>query len=653
MTVLIPQELRRALRGQQTRHPQQAEESERPFVSSEAVGRFAGPGLFLVQSLFCAPSSWWHEVTSHPQTTVVPLFFHRGYLVIGPGFQQGEGICPTCAALRLAQAFPDPQRFTALLCGHITAGTSTTLETLWAILGQESLAHFAVTHRDRLETGELAALPLLEEQAEVQWHGILPPPGDHPFHEIEAEVALLCGVPDVPWSNPSRGEQRHVGRQPLVDAFVGPLLTTVSLPAHPGEPPGIASAVTLTGHLGRFTRWHPDVSGSGLSFSEESARGASLGEAVERYSGNYIPPSRLTYVTENELEHTGRPYVSLARFCPFTREQKATTTWPFAAHTGDSCLPWVEASVLGEGQETTLLPAEAVFLGLVRVTGQQSRIPVPLAGIAAHTSQEAATTAALLEIIERDASILWWHGGLPARQLVGLPRALQEQVEQDVPQAIRQWYLLLSTDMPGFTVAGCLHDREHDILVLGFATRMDLADALRKASAESWQLRRLSLQFLNRDSDLWQDIDRGRLPMPTRPFRTDRRYAESFRPDYQDMHHLTYNTQFFLDPRTHPAALARLTGEPRSFAEAQSSQQVSPGDLLAQCVARLARAGEHLYRVDLTTPDMEALGLTTVRVACPGLVGNTPTAFLPLGHQRFEEAARRGTQVYLAPMPHA
>ena len=53
------------------------------------------------------------------------------------------------------------------------------VETLWAILGQESLAHFAATHRDRLETGELAALPLLEEQAEVQWHGILPPPGDH------------------------------------------------------------------------------------------------------------------------------------------------------------------------------------------------------------------------------------------------------------------------------------------------------------------------------------------------------------------------------------------------------------------------------------------------------------------------------------------
>ena len=650
MTDLIPQELRRALLGQ---HPQRAEESGQAFVEAEAALRCAAPGLFLAQSLFCAPRSWWQEVTSRPQAIIVPLFFHRGYLVIGPAFQQGGSLCPTCAALRLAQAFPDPQMFRALLAGHITQGASASLETLWAILGQHVLAHFAATHRDRLEAGSLATLPLLDEQAAVRWHRLLAPPGDHPFHEIEAEVALLCGVPATPWPNQGADERHQAERPPLVDAFVGPLLTTVSLPAHADEPPGIASAVTLTGQLGRFTRWHPDVSGSGLSFSEASARGASLGEAVERYCGNYLPRRRLTYATENELGRAGRPYVSLARFCPFTREQQAAATWPFATHIGERSLPWVEASILGEEQATTLLPAEAVFLGLARFTGQQSHIPVPLAGIAAHTSREAATTAALLELIERDASMLWWHGGLPARQLVGLPRALQEQLEQGVPQAIRQWYLLLSTDMPSFTVAGCLHDREHDILVLGLATRTSLSDALRKASAESWQLRRLSLQLLERGSDLWRDIDRGRLPMPTRPFRADRRYAESFRGDFADMHHLTYNTQFFLDPRTHPSALARLCGEPYCFAEAQPSRQLSASELLAACVACLARSGERLYRVDLTTPDMEAIGMTAVRLVCPGLVGNTPTAFLPLGHRRFAEAARRGAQVYLAPMPHA
>lgn len=395
------------------------------------------------------------------------------------------------------------------------------------------------------------------------------------------------------------------------------------------------------------------MSGSGLSFSAEQARGASLGEAVERYSGNYIPPARLTYASERELARAGRSYVALARFCPFTAEQQATATWPFAAHTPDTRLPWVEACVLGAGHETALLPAEGVYLGLARFTGQQSHIPVPLAGVAAHTSLEAATSAAVLELVERDASMLWWHGGLPARQLVELPRALQEQVGRAVPQSIRQWYLLLSTDLPGFTVAGCLHDREHDVLALGFATRPSLSDALRKASAESWQLRRLSLQLLDRGSDLWQDIDRERLPMPTRPFRADRRYADSFRVDFADMHQLTYNTQYFLDPRTHPSALVRLTGEPCSFAEAQTSQEGTSGDLVGLCVAHLARAGERLYRVDLATPDMGALGLTTVRVACPGLVGNTPTAFLPLGHQRFAQASGQGAQTYLAPMPHA
>jgi ribosomal protein S12 methylthiotransferase accessory factor len=626
---------------------------DRSPLTVEGAGYQGSPEVWLSPSIFCSPRSWWQHVAAHPRLTVVPVFLHRGRLVIGPGFTQHGPVCPTCAALRLAQASPYPRLFKALLAGPITCLAGSSLEAAWAALGQAAVASFAVEQCERLRSGAMLSLSLSDEHDEARWHRVLPPPGDHPHHEIAKDAAHLFGVPALPWSVPHDSHAHPAGDLPLTDAFVGPLLVTGSVPKQPGEPRDIEAFVTIAGHLGTLTRWHPDVSGSGLSFSAEHARGASLGEAVERYSGNYIPRARLIYSSENELGRAGRSYVSLERFCPFTTEQQATATWPFAVSTRDTRLPWIEACVLGAEGETALLPAEAVFLGLSRFTGQQSHIPVPLAGIAAHTSLPAATTAAVLELIERDASMLWWHGGIPAERLVDLPPALQEQLERGVPQTIRQWYLLLAAGMPGFTVVGCLHDREHDVLGLGFATRQNLADALRKASAESWQLRRLSLQLLDRGSDLWRDIDRERLPMPTRPFRADRHYAESFRGDFADMHQLTYNTQYFLDPRTHPAALARLTGEPCSFAEAQAAQQDASGDPVSQCIAHLGRRGERLYRVDLTTPDMRALGLTTVRVTCPGLVGNTPTAFLPLGHQRFAEARRRGAQPYLAPMPHA
>lgn len=609
--------------------------------------------LRLVQTIFCSPRSWWQQVIAHPYGMTVPVFFHRGHLAIGPAFTKDGPVCPTCSALRLGQAYPHPAVFTSLISNPIMTTGDTSQEVIDSILEQESLAHFVLDHLNRLKSGLLASLNLLSEEEGIQWHRILSPPGHHPLHEVSEEHVQRFGIPEIPWSNVCDAEEG--GTFPLLlDAFVGPLLSTVSTPTERDEPETLSGHVTITGHLGSFTRWHPDVNGSGLNFSGDTASRASIGEAVERYSGNYIPLDRLLTASENALTHGGQPHVPFARFLQFTDTQHSASTWPFAAYHPNDDIPWVDAKTLGMSGNSILLPAESVYLNLTRVTRCPSHLPVPLAGIAAHTTYEAAQTAALLEVIERDATMRFWHGGHPARQLVDLPHSVDEELVRGVPPSIKQWFLLLGTDLPVFVVAGCLFDAVHDVLVIGFAARALLADALKKSIAEAWQLRRLSLLLLDQHSRLWEKIQAGHLPMPTRPFRADRRYREAFRSDYSDMHQLAYNLQYYLDPDSHRSTLERLSGEACAYRDAEKGQGTLPNEVVTRCVEQLAQQGEQVYCVDLSTRDMRTLGFTTVRVVCPGLIGNTPAAFIPLAHPRLQRTfLEHGTRPYLAPMPHA
>ena len=198
----------------------------------------------------------------------------------------------------------------------------------------------------------------------------------------------------------------------------------------------------------------------------------------------------------------------------------------------------------------------------------------------------------------------------------------------------------------------CLHDQEDDILVVGFAASTDLSRALQKAAAEAWQLRRLSLLLLDRGSALWEEIDAGRLPLPTTPFRADRTYAQTFQPDFTDMHQLSLSCQYYLDPSIHPYALGRLSGKPISYEQAQSLLSLEPVSAIERFLPWIRQHGQHLYSVDVTTPDMRACGFQVVRVLCPSLVGNTAAAFVPLAHPRLlQVAAQQNEQISLIPMP--
>ena len=76
---------------------------------------------------------------------------------------------------------------------------------------------------------------------------------------------------------------------------------------------------------------------------------------------------------------------------------------------------------------------------------------------------------------------------------------------------------------------------------------------------------------------------------------------------------------------------------------------------------RLETQGLEAYSVDVTTPDVASVGLSVVRVVVPGLYGNAPAAFPPLGGRRlYEDPVRLGwvprpieeDDIVLEPIPH-
>ncbi len=606
-------------------------------------------GLRLVQTLFCDPHTWWN-VCKDGAIPTIPLFLHKGWLIIGPAFSSNGAVCPTCAGLRLAQGFPRPDLFTSMLASQLEASADL-LHGLTDMLQKQDLYTFVAQHLERFLSGELLATQGLASAQEARWHRILAPPGDHPGHYVKERIATLFGIPEgIAWKAPSLSQPET--SVPVIDPLVGPLLATRMLPAERQEPCHLIGAATITGSLGAFTKWSPDANGSGCNFDAERAGLASIGEAVERYCGNALPTTLLCGAEQDLApEHT---YLSQQCFHVWTSSQVSSAHWPLAPIDQASTVPWVAATSLTVPGETVLLPAEIVYLKTAHLTGGPAHYPVNLAGIAAHRNVTAARDAAMLELIERDATMLFWHGGAQPKQLIDLPEALKEQLEEGTSASIKQWYLLLETDFPVPVVAVCLHDLVQDILVTGFAARIDLAEAVRKAAAEAWQLRRLSQLLQDPKSILWKEIDAGRLPLPTTPFRADRTYAQAFQQDFADMTQLSYSLQYYLDPSTHPYALRRLAGTALSYEQAQLRWEHEAHSVIARCLPLLKECGWRLYTVDLTTSDMQACGFVVVRVICQELVGNTAPAFIPMAHPRLQQVAElEQGQISRIPMPHA
>ncbi|MFG3661003.1 YcaO-like family protein [Streptomyces sp. NPDC047706] len=400
----------------------------------------------------------------------------------------------------------------------------------------------------------------------------------------------------------------------------------------------VPSCVSYSAHLSarpEYAHRVVDTVTAGAALGDhDRARAAAMGEAVERYCGNAVPPV-LTVASHARLTREGRPAVDPREFALYSPSQHARRGFPFVAMTRDLEIAWVRGTDLTDGEEV-LVPASLAYVNYFRgphCAEPPTNYPL-LAGTAAGTSPGRARRAALEEVLERDAVTLWWLSGAPASVLVPEPGGRVAAAAGEARTAGLKVTFLHIPSTYDATVAGAfVEDPGRQLVAFGSACRATAEEAAAKALTEAVGMHETGLELLDDDEDFWTGVRAGhhghRPYRPYRPYRSDRGYRDGFRPDLRDINDVRLHVQLYLDPRMQDSRLDRL----------RSPRTPPPGE-----VVRAARPLDlRTVAVDLTTPEVRAAGLHVARVLVPGLTCNAPAAFPLLGGRRlYEEPVARG-----------
>lgn len=379
--------------------------------------------------------------------------------------------------------------------------------------------------------------------------------------------------------------------------------------------------------------WLADRVATGAAFNDSrAARNAAIGEAVERYCGNFVPAG-LRRSSYHELIEQGERAIDPLDLCLYADDQYDAPGFPFVRFTRDVEVLWTRGSDLLDG-EATWVPGSLVWVNWHHGPrrGEPATNYPYLAGLAAGTSRADAEGRAIEELIERDAIEIWWRTRPPAARidLGSDPGLLADLV---VPSGRPVTFDLLSVPSPSGppVIAAILQDAEHDIVTLGSASRLDPVGAARKAAAEAATLRAYSLGLLDPQGAVWQAAAAGVADGAClKPWRADRAYERSYRLDWTDVTDLGCQSQLYLDPGMRRWVEPVLDGPTVAFAGVRAFA----GDRRQVGIAALAEQGLRPVSVDLTTADVALAGLSVVRVVAPGLYGNAPAAFPYLGGER-------------------
>jgi ribosomal protein S12 methylthiotransferase accessory factor len=419
----------------------------------------------------------------------------------------------------------------------------------------------------------------------------------------------------------------------LIDPRTGIIRRLERLTLHPHLPAAFRSVASRISDTATFSPWPSDPSGAGCAaWDEAAARAAAIGEAVERYCGNLVPPLEgLTLATYDDMCRRVEPVIDPSALALYAPQQYALPGFPFVPFTRHTYVRWTRGESLATG-EPVWVPASLVWVTYYR---GPSLTPEPrtsvswYGGIATGPTATAARWSALQELVERDAVTLGWTG---RGDLVPLqPPGWLDALAASPTNAVTTRFLSFPTDL-GLPVIGALvEDHIDGYTTLGLSCRPDPAAAAVKALVEAV-----------RDQMVVRDLDDPASAMarvaatadsPLKPWRADRAYRRLYRPDLRDVTDPGCHLQLHLDPAVQADFARELTtalGPPHPLDHTATGTT----DPLTDTLRLLTDQGFRVIAVDVTTDDVRAAGLHVARVIVPGLYNNAPAAYPYLGGTR-------------------
>ena len=322
----------------------------------------------------------------------------------------------------------------------------------------------------------------------------------------------------------------------------------------------------------------------------ERARAASIGEAIERYSATFVPDG-LPTASAAEL---GACVASPESFALF-HERQHVPGFPFARFTRSTRMSFVEGFSLADGRPA-YLPAQLVYLHYGR---SDPPIGYPTSnGLACGPTLAEAVLAALLEVVERDAMMLVWANrlSLPRLSWVDDPTIGALDGQAFAPTGLGYTAIDTSAFFGIPAAIGVVHGAKGDRAAIGIGggCAPSVGDAWRTSVAEAFAVHR------------WL---RGLLAVSPPPI--DR---------LEDVRTLEDHTLFHGTPdRAEELEFLEASGDERSTTDVPALPGDTPGEIVAEIVRRLSEQCVSVYAVDVTSPDVDELGLKVARVVAPQL----------------------------------
>ena len=287
-------------------------------------------------------------------------------------------------------------------------------------------------------------------------------------------------------------------------------------------------------------------------------------------------------------------------FALFSQSQYARPGFPFSPFEAETPVRWTSVVDLATGEEVRV-PAPFVWLPYpyFRNGGELPIVPANAAGLGCAHGLGAAALAGLCDVVARDALALFWHASITPPQVgvASLPPHLRDLVARFEATGDRVAILDIASDnrVPTFAAALSSSEPERPAFVLAGAADLDPSVAIANALSQVAETARMSRQIMRRR------------PPPA---------ATS---EWEDLVDPEDHLNFAANHRNRALfEFALSSEEQRDFPGYENLATGAADADLRTAVGRVLASGRRAYAANLTSEDIDSLGLKVCRVLVPG-----------------------------------
>jgi ribosomal protein S12 methylthiotransferase accessory factor len=337
--------------------------------------------------------------------------------------------------------------------------------------------------------------------------------------------------------------------------------------------------------------------GGGASTNPHIAMARAIGECVERYCAAIYDSNELRFTSYKEA---GFPCVPPNEFATYTAEQTQDPLCLFQVFDERSKIFWTSAQDLMTG-EAIYVPEACVHIPyyLNKELGEKRHIFSISTGLACHSSFEEAVISGIYEVIERDVFMIMWQAMLsPPKIRLDSLSSKNQRLIQHFQRAGREIFLLnitMDTGIPSVLAIQRSTQKVLPALTASAAVALNPEEAVEK-SLEELILTDTYMKKLITDTPFYASHDE---------YYTSNDKETHMR--YWCRHEYAHHADFLIDSK-----------KEMDLSELPCFSSHTHKETLEILVNHIHAAGYRVLVSDLTTEDIDSLGLSVVRVVIPG-----------------------------------